>query len=608
MSAPSPAAAPTGWRGDLLLFLVAVAATALATWPLAGELFTFTRLTDLTLDDHVYWWDFWWLREALVVRHVSPFFCPDVFHPYGASLVVSPLALPYGFAALPFEAWFGTLHGAVVAVKVLGFFSFPVAVVGMARLTRAFGVGFVASALVGALFAFTPFRMLHLGRIHYLAGALVPWFLVAGLAATRQGRKRWIAVAALLFALAGATDPSLLLELVLAAVALWIVELRRGAPWRSALLRWGACGVGGTLLLAPLLVPFLRETGSVAGIDAVARLDFHHRPTTVQRILSPDVGGVGWLLLPALSQATWMDPAEVQAPIDTRSAARLAADFYDSFRPPASATAQGVETTLEALIALAVLAAAVRGLRQRGAVVLLALAALGFVLALGPTRSLGDTPIHLPYAWLARLVPGMAAGRYPPTTLRLLHLGLFLVAGLGSRGLSRPWSAGAVALALATFATGPLRPLQLAPVVFEQAHEIIARDPVPGAVLELPARLEVVLRREALGQILHGRPLLSGPLTRVPDAARRFFEAEPLVPRLLHPPPPTAADEPRRAAEIAENRAILDRYDVRWIVLRKGLEQQDPQAFDWLITYLQQNGLAVQRTREGHVLARVDRP
>ena len=41
-------------RRELLLFLLALAATVAATWPLATELFTFARLSDQTLDDHVY--------------------------------------------------------------------------------------------------------------------------------------------------------------------------------------------------------------------------------------------------------------------------------------------------------------------------------------------------------------------------------------------------------------------------------------------------------------------------------------------------------------------------------------------------------------------------
>jgi hypothetical protein len=141
----------------------------------------------------------------------------------------------------------------------------------------------------------------------------------------------------------------------------------------------------------------------------------------------------------------------------------------------------------------------------------------------------------------------------------------------------------------------------------EEAYATIAADPEPGAVLELPVRVEVGLRRMALGQIRHHRPLMSGPLTRVPVAAWSFFEDEPVVPRLLHPPPPRPDDDPGLDAEVRENLAILRRYGVRWILLRKSLLNADPQAFAWLRLYLARHGIEAKETREGHFLARVDR-
>src|SRR5439155_13324362 len=141
--------------------------------PLAAHLTSFDRLADRTLDDHVYWWDFWWLHEALLVRHVDPFFCPLVFHPRGASVALSPFAFPVGLLALPLQSWLGVLPGAVAVVKLFGLATFPLALHGTSLLARRLGVPFFASLLVGACFAFTPFRLIQLGRIHYLAGAFV---------------------------------------------------------------------------------------------------------------------------------------------------------------------------------------------------------------------------------------------------------------------------------------------------------------------------------------------------------------------------------------------------------------------------------------------------
>ena len=599
-------------RRELLLFLLALAATVAATWPLATELFSFARLSDKTLDDHVYWWDFWWIRQALVVRHVDPLFCPDVFWPHGANVAVSPLALPYGLLALPLQAVFGELQGAVVAVKLFGFLTFPVALHGTSLLVRRFGVGFWPSVLAGALFAFPPFRILHLGRIHYLAGALVPWFLWAGLRAgdaglSRRARVGRVGLAALLFALAGATDASLLFEMALAAFAVCVFEWRRGARPLAAAGRWCACGLIGALLLSPLLVPFLTEAVAARGRDAASRLEFEETPSIVQKVLSPDLVGVVWHVLPACTELVAMDPAERALPGEKKSSARLSADNYESLRPPSTVPgASGIEAGVELLALVVVVVALAIGVRQRGAWTFAALAAFGFVLALGPLRGEGEGAVHLPLHWLTKVVPGLAAGRYPAAFLRTFELGTALAAGLA--GIRAPrWLTVAAAVAVAVdLATAPLRPLRFAPVEIEEAHELIRADPATGAVLELPPRLEIGLRRMGLEQIVHGHPLLAGPLTRVRPEARAFFEQEPLVQRLLHPPTLSAGDDARLAAEIREDQDVARRYDLRWIVLRRTLALHDAAAFVNLLDYVARHGWKAVETREGHWLVRIE--
>jgi hypothetical protein len=589
------------------LFLLAALATLPATWPLGRHLLDFERLADRTLDDHVYWWDFWWLHEALLVRGCDPFFCPDVFWPHGASLVISPFALPFGLLSLPLQAAMGELPGAVAAVKLLGFLTFPFALLGVSLLLRRLGAPLLPSLLAGAFFAFAPFRILHLGRIHYLAAALLPWFLHSALLAMQTRRGRWFVAAAVWFALAAASDASLLLEMTLAAGALWGFELlrrERGFGAGAATLRLLACGLAGALLLSPLLARFLAEARANEGADVAARLDYEEEPGTVQRLLSPDLDGLLWYLSPALHEAALARSEERGAPPILKSSARLTADVYESLRPPGERG--DVEAAAAALAVLVVSAAVALGARERGAWPFLLLALVGFALALGPKRGSGEDAVSLPYAWLARVVPGMAAGRYPAAHLRLLHLGIAIAGGLAFL-CPRGALLGAGGLALGAFlACGPLRPLRFEPIRPEEVHERIAADAAPGAVLELPPRREIVLRRMALGQIVHRRALISGPLTRVPKQAWSFFNEEPVVQRLLHPPPPANPDDPALEREIEENRAALVRHGVRFLVVRRALFGADPDALGWLLHYLRRHGFRLESTREGHVLVTVD--
>ena len=589
---------------EALLFLALLGLALLATWPLAAHLGPAERIADKQLDDHVYWWDFWWAREALLVRHVDPFFCPDLFAPHGASLVASPFALPLGVLSLPLQAWLGPLAGSVVAVKLFGLLLLALGGWGMSLFLRALGVPFVASVLAGLLFAFAPFRLIQLGRIHYLAGSFVPLFLHASLMAVRGKGGRWYAAAAAWFALAGAIDASLLIELVMATGALLLFAWRDGARFLPTTARLLGCGLAGTLLLSPLLVRFLAETRANSGLDVASRLEYASEPSLVQRILSPDLDGLLWYSAPELHEQFAMAADDALRPPTTRSAARLAADIYDSMRPPAPGFALAGALASAATVAIALVAIAL-ALRERGAWAFVVVALAGFALALGPTRTLFGEPTTMPYGWLARVLPGMEAGRYPAAHLRLFEFGSACAAALGALRGRRWLLVAGVAAAAAQFALAPLRPFQMAPVAIEEVHERMRDDPTPGNVVELPPRIESVLRKMGFGQIVHGRPLMGGPLTRVPRESRRFFEEELFVPRCMNPIEPLRLHPEQLRAEVEENRATLARYGVRYVVLRKSLFEFDRGASAQLLAYLEAHGFAMERTREGHVLVRV---
>ena len=595
---------------EAALFLLALLLAAVASWPLVLHLGPLERMADRTLDDHVYWWDFWWAREALLVRSSDPYFCPDLFVPHGARLVASPFALPLGLLSLPFQAVWGPLPGAIVAVKVFGLLLLALGVWGMSLFARSLGVPLLASLLAGMLFSFTPFRMVQLGRIHYLAGALVPLFLHAALQVVRGGGWRWVAAAGALFATALLTDPSLALELVVATGALLWWAWRNGEPFRRTTARLLCCGLAGALLASPLLVRFVAEARANAGLDVASRLTYADDPNIVQRLLSPDLDGLAWFTAPALHEQAWMDPAEWDYPAPRRSSARLNADLYEKFRPVATPAVQQAGAFTGAFIALLAATLAAIALRRRGGFAFAALALVGVVLALGPQRTFFGHVVEMPYAWLAEIVPGMAAGRYPTAHLRLFQFGIAVAAALAVVGGGRGWrvAVGAVGgtAALGYLALAPLRPFRFERFAVEEIHRRMAADPQPGAVLELPPRTEIMLRRMALGQIVHRRPLLAGPLTRVPPASWAFFDEEPFVPRCMRPLGPALMSPEQLAAEVAENKALLARYGVRYIVLRRFLFEHDPDASSHLVAYLAAHGFELLPTREGHVLARID--
>jgi hypothetical protein len=613
---PDASASPSGtaasgrgsrfWR-EAPFIGMALLAAALASWPLVLHLGPSDRLADRTLDDHVYWWNFWWVGEALLERHVDPLFCPDVFVPHGADLAASPLALPLAILSLPLQAAIGVVPGVVVAVKLLGFLLLALGAWSMSLLVRALGApGFLAAA-AGLLFAFTPFRMVHLGRIHYLAGAFEPLFLHAALLAMRGRGWRWCVLAGLLFAFTAACDASTILEMVLAGAALAWFGWRQGVALRSALVRVVLCGAVGAALFSPYLLRLLEQARTNSSFDVASRLTHEGDPNVAQRILSPDLDGLLWFTAPALHEAALMDPAEFRHPMRMQSAARLSADIYHRFRPPVGGGV-GIAGAIVGFAVLSLTAAtAALAVTQRGGLAWLALAAVGFVLALGPQREWFGTQVEMPYGWLSRVIPGMAAGRYPAAHLRLFQLGVAVAAALGAVTVGRALWLPIATVALAFLAVAPLRPLEFSPMVVEDSHARMRDDPVGGSVLELPSRNEITLRRMGFGQVVHGRPLLGGPLTRVPRSSRAFFEDEPFVARCMRPADPVQLSPAQLLREAEENRELLARYGVRHVLIRQSMFEGNREVATMLVAYLAATGLRRVPTGDGNALFVVDR-
>jgi len=583
----------------LVFGLVATAITALATWPLAPNLFGLTRLTDSTVDDFIYYWNDWWVHRALFVRHQNPLFCDEIFHPNGHSLAATPLAMSMALLSLPFQAALGSLHGAAVTVKLLAFASFPAAVLSMRCLLLRLGVGAIAAFLGGCAYAFVPFRFLHLTRVHYLAGALTPWFLSLLLSSLREGGRRRIAACAVVFAFTAGCDASLLVEMGLSSAILLCFEARGSACLSRTLVRWIAVHLLAAIMLAPLVLPLFREVRANPGADLSHLLHFEYEPQRNQRILSPDLNSLAYYLSPSLHENLFA-PETVLG-----RGAEPTRNILHSFRPP------GDRPRLEMVAAAAAIlwvgGFALAGLRQRGALPFATLAVLGFALALGPCREIGGETVAMPYAWLAEVIPGLNAGRYPAAHLRLFHLGIAVLSALSlSRSVPR-WQLLSGALLVLLCTAWSQRTLRFEPIAHERIYLQIAADPSPGAVLDLPPRAEGARRKMALGQILHQRPLVNGPLTRVnPEEWRYFTEKLRVVPRCLRPPPPAFPDDPALLAEVSDNLDLLRRDRIRYLVIRRSLQLWDPTAFLWLEQYLRgHSGLTVSRV-DGHLLVRVE--
>ena len=508
------------------------------TYPLACRLAT--AVLGPPGDNFEYVWKLWWFKRALLELGRSPFWAEEVFAPFGYPLALSETTLAHTVLGLPLTAALGE----VASYNLLILASFALSGWAAYRLVLEWTADAGAGLVAGAAFAFSPYRMGHLGAGHLpLMGT--QWLPLAVLGAERLVRRgRWRAAVGLgvsyaLFALSSwyyAYLGALFLALFLAV---------RARPWRLALAR----GLLARLALAGavaglFILPAAWPLASLAGAGAVA-----HRYSL--RFIDQWSASPADLLLPSGLHPLW-----------------------GSLILPGSG--QNVQETLLGLgwLPLALAAWAWRARRRlSGAPVGLlgGLGALAGVLALGTTLHWAGRPVYLTLPAplvaafnraMSALTTRLALNPAPyytmasdeavvvplPTLLLYLFLPFFnamrvwarfglvanlAVATLAGLGLAawtrRPrWAAAlAVGLVCCEFLAAPYA-LGWSEVRGQPVDGWLARQP-PGLVAQFP--LERTWYGYALyAQRVHGQPIAYGYGTFAPaayESARRSLESFP---------------------------------------------------------------------------------
>ncbi len=162
--------------------------------------------------------------------------------------------------------------------------------------------------------------------------------------------------------------------------------------------------------------------------------------------------------------------------------------------------------------------------RVRGLWFWAVVALVGMLLALGPTLDVNGTDIFgvgipMPFAFLQHISLFRLISA-PERFAYLTYLGLGVLAGYGlTTLLSRLPSVRRPVLALVLAALVllelPIHPRLIMPLTTPLSMDILAKDPQPGAVFELPLIAQGwKLARRMLAQTFHGRPITSAYLSR----------------------------------------------------------------------------------------------
>lgn len=562
----------------------------LQAWPLPLHLAT--HLTgDPSGDGGVYVWNTWVFRHELVDLHRSPFYTSSVIALAGpADLSLHNYTVFADLVALPLQSWLGI----VAAFNVTYLLDVPLLGLSMFLLARRAGRPFVGHAeawLAGLFFAWAPFLTTRLGGHYSLAmaaplpffawfvdrlwerrrvrdaigaGAAAAWafycdpyfavyclLIAAGMTAghvlairrgaltARLRTARRVVDAAL--AAAGSTAAAIALSggqirafgLTLSAHSLYtpmlIVGLLLGVRiWLSIRPRWSWVRPE-----RPLELVRLAGTIGLAGAVGIAPVLY----ALVLRAMRHDFVAVG---VPWRSSAPGVDLLAFLVPNPNHPLAPHGWSAWLSTQP-------GGYVENVASLSWVVLGTIVFAWRRFGAALdrtwtLIGLAAVS--LAVGPFLRIGGLDTLLPTPWtFARYLPVIGEARMPG---RISIVVVLAAAVLFARALAA-WTTrvpsarrhviAVVAAALVFELWSAPRPLFPAPV--PAVFDVIANDPRPVSVLELPLGLKDGLTTTGAidpavlyWQTRHGKPLAGGYLSRIADAKRERYAAMPL-PRVL---------------------------------------------------------------------------
>jgi hypothetical protein len=463
-----------------------------------------TVLDDGTLDAFQFVWNVWWVREALLSLHTNPFHTHYLFYPEGASLLFHTFSATLGLASVPFQLILP--NGAVSAHNLLVIAAPGLVVVTTALLAREVTGDAWASVAAGLVAALNVATMWFLPIIYLTCTYLVAAVLLAWWRLHRRRR---------------------LVDAVVVAVLL-VALLFASQEYAMMVLTLLGLDMGARLLMPRLLgVPRAWLAGAVVA------------------------GGLAGVVFGALAVLASRNPAQPLRP----DALAFGSGFLTGFvRPPWLAESDRYRFSYTLYLGTVPLFLLATTLPLGGARTRWWTLALVFVLlmACGPWVGLyhpvmgppaGVTPLTSvqmpgPYLLLMQVFPLMRFVRAAYRWVMVAHLLAGVAVGIGLAGLRRRVASDGArhaitAVALAAIVAGAALDLRnYAPTAIAAEvppiFEVLARDPQPSAVMELPVGLPTggmanLSSRYMFYQTHHRKFLMEGTLARLPAGALRLL-------------------------------------------------------------------------------------
>ncbi len=528
-----------------------------SSYALLSLVFTYPLVINLTThvpgevegDVPVYIWNLWWMKHSLLEWH-SPLFSDFIFAPYGVSLAFHAFVFLKAFIAVPLQA----LMSAWMAYNLLILFTFAMAGYAMFLLARHLTGDSHAAWVAGLVYAFSPYMLTRsLGHLNYLSGEWIPLYILCLMRLIETRQRRWAVAGSVFLLLTAYCEYYYLIYLTL---------------FTGFYLGWRFWRNKQELLHAEFLRHF-------ALMGALALVGFAPILWILFATAQSDYLYGGWGATAKLGADL---AAFVTPPPGSLLYGDIGAELYEVFS--GGNAVEGTVFTGYIALGLAVFCA-VR-LHSVEVIKPWLWSTLGFFLfSLGPLLhiggdfvfSLGPVRFALPLPYIIlRYLPLVKGARVPARFDIMVALGLAVLVAFALWHLRSHWrraDSWTMLIALLVCLEYVRSPYPTAKIEVPVAYEEIALDTRDVVVLDIPLGWRTgwgdtgrSLDRQQLYQIVHGKRLVGGFASRIPEEELRRVSALPGVGQLLALqealPAPASPTASRRGAIRAQLLELLD--------------------------------------------------
>lgn len=535
------------------------------TWPLVTQLGT--HIPSEGQDHLVHLWTYWWVKKALITGQ-NPFYTNLLYYPNGVSLTTHNIAWLNIAFWLPMQALIGDITSATLMYLVI----YTLNGFSMYLLVYEWTKSSSASFISGLIYAFWPYVLSPGGHVNLILLFWLPLSLLYLKRSFDNKRLRDSVLSGVFLALGGITRWQLLIasSFIIGLYILYRLATDASCRTKQVAGHLFVIALVAIIIMAPFAFPVV--------------LDQMNRTDTEELLLG--------------------DPTRSQTNLLGYFIPSTALTFWGKVTRHLPENIQ-VQKNEMAFIGFTVMVLAIFGsLRKwRKARFWVLAALLYFFLALGSQLKIGNQvfpQIPMPY----RLIEDIFLIQVVREVHRfnaVLGLPVAMLAGLGVVALlDRPGIAKRLPLVVGLLSMMILMEYALVPygsrhVTIPEWYETLAQEPGEFGVLDLPLDSRDHDKIYMLYQRTHGKPMVTGHVSRLPQETFRFLDSTPFLKGLR----PNSVMDPL-LFDVSHQLQALAEANVRYLIMHKNrINEEDIIEWqNWLVfePYHEDEQLLVYRT------------